>query len=93
MSAMTGGNMSAMTGGDGSAMTGGNMSAMTGGDGSVLRGGDFAKVRGGMWSVLALERWIDGEFNGVACGVVDGVTLKPDTWYKLDESGEFKEVK
>ena len=91
-SAMRGGDGSAMQGGDGSAMQGGYGSAMQGGYGSAMRGGYAAKVRGGMWSVLALERWIGGKFKGVACGVVDGVSLKPDTWYHLNEIGEFEEV-
>ena len=91
-SVMQGGAGSAMRGGDGSVMRGGYGSVMQGGYESVMLGGESAKARGGMWSVLAFERWIDGEFKGVACGVVDGVSLKPDTWYHLNEIGEFEEV-
>ena len=78
-------------GGDRSALTGGDMSALTGGYRSALRGGESSKFKGGMWSVFACEIWKDGIFKGVATAVVDGETIKPDTWYKL-ENGEFVEV-
>ena len=90
-SALTGGYRSALTGGDRSALTGGYMSALTGGDRSALRGGESSKFKGGMWSVFACEIWEDGIIKGVATAVVDGETIKPDTWYKL-ENGEFVEA-
>ena len=86
-----GGDMSALTGGYMSALTGGDMSALTGGYMSALRGGESSKFKGGMWSVFACEIWEDGTIKGVATAVVDGETIKPDTWYKL-ENGEFVEA-
>ncbi len=91
MSALTGGNMSALTGGNRSALTGGYRSALAGGNMSALRGGESSKFKGGMWSVFACEIWEDGTIKGVTTAVVDGETIKPDTWYKL-ENGEFVEV-
>ena len=53
-----------------------------------------AKSTIGNWIVLAEY----GEWNGktypvlcVKCGKIDGVSLKPDTWYQL-KNGEFVEV-
>ena len=92
-SALTGGYQSALTGGDQSALTGGDRSALTGGSASVLRGGEGSRFCGGLWSVFACEI-IDKLDNivGMAVAVVDGETIKPDTWYKV-ENGEFVEVK
>jgi hypothetical protein len=90
-SALTGGCSSALTGGYRSALTGGDSSALTGGQMSVVYGGEFAKVRGGEWSVLALQHWVDGDLVGVKTAVVDGETIKADTWYAL-ENGEFGEI-
>ena len=92
-SALTGGNCSALTGGYRSALTGGNCSALTGGDWSVVYGGEGAKVRAGKGSVLALQFWKDGEFIGIKFKEVDGVKIKADTYYRLDNAGNFIEVK
>ena len=92
MSALTGGNSSALTGGNMSALTGGNSSALTGGYMSVVYGGENAKVRGGMWSVLAIQEWEGYEIVSVRTAVVDGETIKANTWYHLVD-GEFAEVK
>ena len=81
--------MSALTGSSRSALTGGSRSALTGGDGSVVYGGEGAKVRGGLRSVLALQYWKDGEFVCIKFKVVDGVKIKANTWYKLDNKGRF----
>ena len=42
---------------------------------------------------LATREWVDNEnkITGCKAGVVDGITLKPDTWYTLKD-GEFVEV-
>ena len=86
------GDSSALTGGDSSALTGGDRSALTGGNWSALRGGAGSKFRGGMWSVFAAEiRDEDYNLIGVKAAVVDGKTIKPDTWYALKD-GEFVEV-
>ena len=56
--------------------------------------GNGNKVRGGIGSVLVL---VEENINN--CGikhwkaeVVDGERIKADTWYQLDEHGEFQEV-
>lgn len=74
-------------------LTGGDRSALTGGNRSVVYGGENAKVRAGKGSVLALQYWKDGEFIGIKCKEVDGVKVKADTWYRLDKTGRFIEVK
>ena len=87
-----GGDGSALNGGDRSAMRGGNWSALNGGDGSVMRGGIGSKFKGGMWSVFACEvRDDDYKLINMITAVVDGNTIKPDTWYTLRD-GEFVEA-
>ena len=57
-----------------------------------MRGDTGSKFCGGMWSVFAVEiRNDDYNLIDMKVGVVDGETLKPDTWYTL-ENGEWKEV-
>ena len=91
-SALNGGNWSALNGGYSSALNGGDYSALNGGDYSVIYGGSGAKVKGGMRSVLAIQYWQGYEFIRVAFAEVDGEKIKADTWYQLDENGEFVEV-
>lgn len=57
--------------------------------------GSKAKSTIGNWIVIAEY----GEWNGkyypvlcVKCGKIDGETLKPDVWYRLND-GEFEEVR
>jgi hypothetical protein len=100
-SALNGGYGSALNGGYGSALNGGNYSALNGGYGSALNGGnrsvvyggEGAKVKAGKHSVLAIQFWKHDEFVKIAFAEVDGKKIKPDTWYKLDENGEFTEEK
>ena len=90
-SALNGGDGSALNGGYRSALNGGDMSALNGGGWSVMRGGINSRFKGGKWSVFAVEQQDDsGNIIGVKAAVVDGETIKPDTWYKL-EGGEFVE--
>ena len=89
----------AATSGDSShAVTSGKCSpASTSGDYSIAAAigrNSKAKSTIGNWIVLAEY----GEWNGktypvlcVKCGKIDGVSLKPDTWYQL-KNGEFVEV-
>ena len=91
-SALQGGDYSALQGGYYSALQGGNWSALQGGDMSVIRGGENSKVKGGLRSVLAIEYWKDGKFIKISFAEVDGKTIKADTWYTLDASGEFQEA-
>lgn len=78
---------------DCTALTGGDLSALTGGYRSVVYGGEDAKVRAGKGSVLALQYWKDDEFISIKFKEVDGVKIKADTFYKLDNAGCFVEVK
>ena len=94
------GNRSAATNtGDSSAATNtGNRSAATvGGVGSVaIVTGYASKARGGLGcAIVVVER---GEWDGknypllnIKAALVDGETIKPDTWYTL-KNGEFVEV-
>ena len=57
--------------------------------------GNNGAIKGekGCWIVLAEWKDVDGEYTPVCvkAGQIDGVTLKEDTFYKL-ENGEFVEV-
>ena len=77
-------NWSALSGGHQSALSGGYRSALSGGYQSVLRGGEECKYRGGMWSVFAAEIWNNGRIISIKTAVVDGESIKPDTWYQFD---------
>ena len=83
-SALSGGDWSALSGGHQSALSGGYRSALSGGYQSVLRGGEECKYRGGMWSVFAAEIWNNGRIISIKTAVVDGESIKPDTWYQFD---------
>ena len=98
--AATSGNSSpaATSGYSSPAATSGDSSyAATSGDSSIAAAigrNSKAKSTIGNWIVLAEY----GEWNGktypvlcVKCGKIDGVSLKPDTWYQL-KNGEFVEV-
>lgn len=79
-------------GADRSALTGGDSSALTGGEWSVVYGGENSKVRGGLHSVLVLQYWANFEFKGIKYKVVDGSKIKENTYYRLDDKGNFVEV-
>ena len=59
---------------------------------SVARGNDV-KVKGGIGAVLVIveEEKLSCDIKEWKSTVVDGLNIKPDTWYML-ENGEFKEV-
>jgi hypothetical protein len=61
----------------------------------LVVGGNGTKAKAGIGSVIVLvsREWRNGETKIVEwkAGVIDGKTLKPDTWYKL-EDGEFVEA-
>ena len=90
-----GGKWSNFAGGDGSNFAGGDDSNLAGGECSVVVGGNGSKAKAGIGSVIVLvgRKWCDGRYKIVdwKAGVIDGKTLKPDTWYKL-ENGEFVEA-
>ena len=58
---------------------------------SVARGNNVC-VKGGMGAVLVIANENDDDYDIAEwkAGIVDGNTLKPDTWYKLVD-GEFVE--
>jgi hypothetical protein len=90
--ALNGGVCSALNGGDYSALRGGDCSGLNGGDYSIVYGGEGARVKAGKHSVLAIQFWKNHKFIRIAFAEVDGEKIKEDTWYKLDENGEFTEV-
>ena len=59
-------------------------------------GGNRSNLAGGLHSVIVLTEW-ECDDNGnyvpiaVKAEIVDGVRIKADTWYKL-ENGEFVEA-
>lgn len=62
----------------------------------MIIGRNGCNVKGGLHSVIVLTKWKyddNGEFAPVAvrAEIVDGVRIKADTWYKL-ENGEFVEA-
>ena len=61
-------------------------------DGIACVRGNGVKVRGGMGAVLVIvnEHEYDCEITEWKAAVVDGITIKPNTWYKLQD-GEFVE--
>ena len=90
---------SAVSGDMGSAVSGDMGSAVSRGvsqvgeNGIAISRGNDVKVRGGMGSVLVIAEENGNNYDIAAwkAAVVDGVNIKPDTWYKL-VNGEFQEV-
>ena len=100
-SAVSGGDSSAVSGGDFSAVSGGDSSAAVsrgsssvGKEGAAMARGNGAKVKGGMGAVLVVieENECDCGIKSWCAGVVDGVDLMPDVWYRC-AAGKFEEVK
>ena len=61
---------------------------------SAIGVNNIAKAAAGCWIVLAEHDGWNGSYFPVKCvraAQVDGITIKPDTWYKL-ENGDFVEV-
>ena len=98
--AATAGDCGAATAGDRGAATAGNCGAATsrgksavGKDGVAVARGNDVRVKGGMGAVLVLaeENQYDCIIKNWRAVVVDGETVKPDTWYAL-VGGELMEV-
>ena len=98
--AATAGNCGAATAGDCGAATAGEYGAATsrgksevGKNGVAVARGNDVRVKGGMGAVLVLaeENKYDRNIKDWRAFVVDGETVKPDTWYAL-VSGELMEV-
>lgn len=89
---LAGGNWSNLAGGYGSNLAGGNWSNLAGGDGSLIVARNESRARGGLWSVLVLTEWTDdGRPTAVKAVIVDGKTVKADTWYML-KNGKLTEA-
>nr|DAR50525.1 MAG TPA: hypothetical protein [Caudoviricetes sp.] len=93
---LIGGGRSNLVGGDESNLIGGDESNLVGGDSSLIIGRNECSAKGGIHSVIVLTEWkYDDNGNyvpiDVKAEIVDGVRIKADTWYKL-ENGEFVEV-
>jgi len=96
----TGGDYSTNAGGYGSTNAGGDYSKNAGGYGSKNAGGYGSKNAGGYGStaksgdvgVIAID-WCYGNRRRIAVGYVGEDGIKPDTWYKVDETGKLVEVK
>ena len=98
--AATAGEYGAATAGEYGAATAGYAGAATsrgksavGENGLAVARGNDVRVKGGMGAVLVLAEEKNDYFEliGWKVAVVDGETIKPDTWYKL-ENGEFVEA-
>ena len=85
-SQLAGGNGSQLAGGNWSQLAGGNGSQLAGGDGSILVGDSRSILKGGLGSLLVIaERDTEGNITGHAAGIVDGESIRPDTWYCLKD--------
>ena len=90
-SQLAGGNNSKLAGGYNSKLAGGYNSQLAGGDNSVLVGDNGSKASAGKGSIIVLvERDNNYKIISHKSGVIDGKTLKADTYYKL-KNGEFVE--
>ena len=92
---LVGGHRSNLAGGEFSNLVSGYCSNISGGDYSLVVGRNGSKAKAGVNSVIVLTEW---NFSGndyvptaVKAVVVDGKTVKADTWYTL-VNGELAEV-
>ena len=93
---LSGGSWSNLSGGYMSNLSGGSCSNLSGGDSSLIVGQNGCNAKGGLHSVIVLTEWkYDDNGNyvpiAVKAEIVDGVRIKADTWYRL-ENGEFVEI-
>ena len=88
---LAGGDWATLAGGDWARLAGGYRARLAGGCESVIVGdrGSIAKGKKGALIVL-VDRDKDGAISSFCAKVVDGVTIKEDVFYKL-ENGELKE--
>jgi len=85
---MTSGDYASMTGGDGASMIGGDRASMTGGDYASMTGGYGAMFRAGSQSVFITHYYKYDNYITVTA-IVDGINIKPDTWYTFDTDKEL----
>ena len=93
---LSGGDSSNLSGGSWSNLSGGRRSNLSGGDSSLIVGQNGCNAKGGIHSVIVLTEWrydTNGNYVPIAvkAAIVDGVRIKADTWYRI-ENGEFVEV-
>ena len=93
---LSGGDSSNLSGGSRSNLSGGRRSNLSGGDSSLIVGQNGCNAKGGIHSVIVLTEWrydTNGNYVPIAvkAAIVDGVRIKADTWYRI-ENGEFVEV-
>ena len=97
---LAGGNGATLAGGDRAKLAGGNGATLAGGDRATLAGGCDSVIVGGHGSIakgkkgaliVLVARDETGAISSFCAKVVDGVTIKEDVFYKL-EDGELKEV-
>lgn len=69
-----------------------NGNASSGNNSVIVLRGSNCKAKGGIGTVIMIANEYDNSYYIAEwkAGVIDGKTLKPDTWYKL-ENGEFVE--
>ena len=101
---LAGGDSAKLAGGESAKLVGGNWATLAGGDFAKLAGGkhsvmigdsgSIAKGKKGSLIVIVEREWEDSEYviKDYAAKIVDGETIKEDTFYKL-ENGEFVEVR
>ena len=99
-SSLSGGDDSSLSGGYRSSLSGGDNSSLSsrgtaiGGKNSIIVvRGNNVKAKGGIGSVIVIvnEKGNNYDITEWKAGVIDGETLKADTWYALKD-GEFIEV-
>ena len=89
---LAGGNGATLAGGDEATLAGGNGATLVGGCDSVIVGGHDSIAKGKKGALIVLvARDETGSISSFCAKVVDGVTIKEDVFYKL-EDGELKEV-
>ena len=92
---LAGGVRSNLAGGDDSNLAGGACSNLAGGNCSSIIGRNGCKAKAGLHSIICLSEWdvVNDEYVPVSvkAAIVDGKTIKADTWYTLKD-GEFVEV-
>lgn len=88
----SGGNEATLAGGNGATLAGGDRATLAGGCDSVIVGGHGSIAKGKKGALIVLvARDETGAISSFCAKVVDGVTIKEDVFYKL-EDGELKEV-
>jgi len=87
-----GGNGANQVGGNGAKQVGGDWTKQVGGKNAIMLAGNKSKFKAGLGSlVVHYVRNRDGAIKEFKAAIVDGETIKADTWYTLKD-GEFVEA-